>query len=163
VKGGDFMFYLFKGIILGYALAAPVGPIGLLCIRRTLVHGRMSGFLSGLGAATADGMYGMIAGFGITALSGFLLKEKVLLSFVGGLFLCYLGCKTFITKPADHSVKVVHKGLISDYVSTLLLTLTNPATILSFIALFAGAGIVTGTYFNSFMLVIGIALGDFQK
>ena len=157
---GFFMEYLLKGILIGFAIAAPVGPIGLLCIRRTLSYGRLSGLLSGLGAATADGFYGVIAAFGITANSSFLLKEKMLLNLVGGLFLCYLGYRTFLAKPADHSAKAEHKGLIADYFSTLFLTITNPATILSFIAIFAGVGIEAGNYLTSLLLVIGVFTGS---
>jgi threonine/homoserine/homoserine lactone efflux protein len=154
------MEYLFKGIIIGLAIAAPVGPIGLLCVRRTLAHGRLSGLLSGLGAASADGFYGVIAGFGITAISSLLLKEQMLLSLAGGLFLCYLSYKTFFSRPADHSAKAPHKGLISDYLSTFFLTITNPVTILSFLAIFAGVGIEGENYASSMLLVFGVFLGS---
>lgn len=131
-----------KGLVIGFSIAAPVGPIGLLCIRRTLTHGRMSGLVSGLGAATADGCYGMVAAFGLTAVSSVLVGQKLILGIVGGLFLCYLGIRIFMSRPADQAAKAEHKGLAVDYISTLFLTLTNPMTILSFAAIFAGLGLV---------------------
>src|SRR5947207_15333568 len=93
--------FMFKGIIIGFSIAAPVGPIGVLCIRRSLAEGRQMGLVTGLGAATADAVYGCVAGFGLTAVSSFLVGQKVWLGFVGGLFLCYLGIRTFVSKPAE--------------------------------------------------------------
>ena len=91
---------LLRGIAIGFSIAAPVGPIGVLCIRRTLAEGRASGFLSGLGAATADAVYGCVAGFGLTLISGVLIRGQFWLRLVGGLFLCYLGVRTFLARPA---------------------------------------------------------------
>ena len=93
--------YFTKGLIIGFSLAIPVGPIGLLLIRRTLTRGRMSGLISGIGAATADGIYGAIAGFGLTLLSNFLFKHSVVLRLMGGMFLCYLGGRIFLSKPRE--------------------------------------------------------------
>src|SRR5512147_2656599 len=90
-----------KGLILGFSIAAPVGPIGVLCIRRTLAEGHLTGFLSGLGAATADMLYGSIAAFGLTALTDLLVDQQLWLRLIGGLFLIYLGIRTFLAKPAD--------------------------------------------------------------
>lgn len=114
---------LLKGILLGFSIAAPVGPIGILCIRRTITLGRLHGFLSGLGAATADAFYGFIAGFGLTLITSFLLDQKVLLQAVGGLFLCYLGVQTFRSKPAAEAAqtgKASGNSLFKSYASTLL-------------------------------------------
>jgi threonine/homoserine/homoserine lactone efflux protein len=133
--------FLFKGLAIGFAIAAPVGPIGVLCIRRTFAEGRVAGFVTGLGAATADAFYGAVAGFGLTAISGFLLGYQDVLRFAGGLFLCALGLKTFLMRPAAASARMQGKGLVEAYATTVVLTLTNPATILSFIAVFAGAGL----------------------
>ncbi len=130
-----------KGLIIGLSIAAPVGPIGVLCIQRTINHGRLSGLLTGLGAATADGIYGAIAAFGLTIISGFLVGQQFWFSGVGGVFLLYLGVKTFISKPAKDAATKSHKGYLYDYASTVLLTLTNPTTILSFVAIFAGLGL----------------------
>ncbi|MCO1602535.1 LysE family translocator [Desulfosporosinus nitroreducens] len=157
----DFDF-LIKGIIIGFSIAAPVGPIGVLCIRRTLTEGRLSGFLSGLGAATADATYGMIAGFGLASISNFLIGQQIWLRIIGGLFLLYLGIKMFITKPSDEAVSSKRHGLIGSYISTFFLTIVNPMTIISFAAVFAGLGIGTiqTDYFSSLILVMGVFVGS---
>ena len=154
--------YFIKGLIIGFSLAVPVGPIGLLLIRRTLARGRMSGLVSGFGAATADGIYGAIAGFGLTLLSNFLVKHSVILRLMGGVFLCYLGGKIFFSKPREKAAKGSEKGLFGDYFSTLFLTLTNPLTILSFAAIFAASGVVVvpGEYYGTAMLVLGVFSGS---
>ncbi|MGB7247587.1 MAG: LysE family transporter [Phormidesmis sp.] len=166
------LFVLLKGILMGLAIAAPVGPIALLCIRRTLALGRLSGLLSGLGAATADGLYGLIAAFGLSALSDLLVKNTSYLQFIGGLFLCYLGLKTFFatsniaesriseSTPTAPSSISSQFSLLTTYTSTLALTLANPATILSFIAIFAGLGITQTNYLGSVTLVFGVFTGS---
>lgn len=130
-----------QGIILGFSIAAPVGPIGVLCIRRTLAEGKLSGLLSGLGAATADAIYGAIAGLGLTAITRLLVEQQTWLQLVGGLFLCYLGIKTLLAKPLAVEAEKPSTSLPGAYVSTFLLTLSNPLTILSFTAVFAGLGV----------------------
>lgn len=156
--------FLIKGLVIGFSIAAPVGPIGLLCIRRTLAQGQAAGFLSGLGAATADAFYGVIAGFGLSLVSGLLLRQQGWLSLAGGLFLCYLGLKTFnsrpsrVTDPAPAAVS--GQGLLKAYVSTLFLTLTNPATILSFAAVFAGLGVTGRNPATATLLVLGVFTGS---
>lgn len=157
----DIVFFA-KGLIIGFSIAAPVGPIGVLCIRRTLVQGRAIGLISGLGAATADAIYGLIAGFSLTFISGILVSHQLELRIVGGLFLCYLGVTNFLSKPADSAATVTGKGMIGAYTSTLFLTLTNPLTILSFTAIFAGLGIASNaqSYLDSAVLVCGVFLGS---
>jgi threonine/homoserine/homoserine lactone efflux protein len=153
--------FLLKGILIGFSIAAPVGPIGLLCIRRSLVDGRAAGLATGLGAATADAAYGCIAGFGLTAISNFLVSQKVWLGFVGGLVLCYLGVRTFVARPSENPETISETGLSSAYLSTLVLTLTNPMTILSFVAVFAGLGLAGAPdYFNASLLVGGVFTGS---
>lgn len=154
--------FLLQGLIIGFSIAAPVGPIGVLCIRRTLAKGRAYGFTSGLGAATADAIYGCIAGFGLTFISEFLIAQQVWLRLIGGVFLCYLGLKTFLSKPAKQAASVEGKGLIGDYTSTLFLTATNPITILSFAAIFAGLGLGSGggNYVSAALLVLGVFAGS---
>lgn len=151
-----------RGLLVGFSIAAPVGPIGILCIRRTLTEGRLSGLLSGLGAATADAIYGVIAGFGLTLISGILVGLVFWFRLLGGLFLCYLGIKTIRAKPTDHSASVNGRGLLRAYLSTLLLTLTNPATILAFVAVFAGLGLANThtNYTAASMLVLGVFTGS---
>src|SRR5258705_10037607 len=121
--------FFLRGIAIGFSIAAPVGPIGVLCIRRTLTQGRLCGFASGLGAATADAVYGCIAGFGLTAVSNLLVSQQTWLRLIGGLFLCCLGVKTFFAKLAENGAVTGASGMISAYLSTLVLTLTNPMTI----------------------------------
>ena len=129
-----------RGLLLGFSIAAPVGPIGVLCIRRTLSAGFISGIVSGLGAALADSLYGAVAAFGLTALSGLLLTYSDGLRLGGGLFLLYLGGKTFVARPTAIACGSDAAGRLRDFSSALFLTLTNPMTILSFTAIFAGLG-----------------------
>jgi threonine/homoserine/homoserine lactone efflux protein len=155
---------LVKGILIGFSIAAPVGPIGVLCIRRTLNDGRLTGFVSGLGAATADATYGLIAAFGLTFISDLLLNQRLLISLVGGVFLIYLGIKTWRARPATEAAEVAaRRGLLGAYASTLGLTLTNPTTILSFVAIFAGLGAgqnQSGNYAAASVLVLGVFCGS---
>jgi threonine/homoserine/homoserine lactone efflux protein len=152
-----------RGLLIGVSIAAPVGPIGLLCIRRTLADGRRVGFVSGLGAASADAFYGAVAGFGLTVVSGALVHGQLPLRLVGGAFLCYLGVRTFLTRPAGTTVAVAgRRGLLGAYLSTLGLTLTNPSTILSFAAIFAGLGLGSAgsDYASAGALVAGVFIGS---
>ena len=156
------MQIFLKGLLLGFSIAAPVGPIGVLCIRRTLAEGRLVGFLSGLGAATADMLYGAIAAFGLSALQAMLVGQANWLRIIGGIFLIYLGAKTFLSKPAEQAAQASRGGVFGAYLSTLLLTLTNPMTILSFIAIFAGLQIssTSGGYLSPILLVTGVFCGS---
>ncbi|MBS0653571.1 MAG: LysE family transporter [Verrucomicrobia bacterium] len=156
------MDFLVKGIIVGFCIAAPVGPIGILCIKRTLHAGRLSGLACGLGAACADAMYGIIAGFGLTGVSSMLLSYQNWFQALGGLFLLYLGFKIFREKLAKTEASIKEKGKFKDFSSTFILTLTNPLTILSFMAIFAGLGLVEGSIqiSKSVQLVAGVFLGS---
>src|SRR5436190_23718078 len=124
----------WRGVLIGLTIAVPVGPIALMTIQRTLNHGRAIGLVTGLGAATADLVYGAIAAFGLTLISGFLIDHKTWFSLIGGLFLCYLGLRTLLTPPAAKAATVRQNNLLSAYTSSLFLTLTNPPTILFFVA-----------------------------
>jgi len=154
--------FIVRGLILGFSIAAPVGPIGVLCIRRTLAQGRLNGFISGLGAATADAFYGAIAAFGLTAISGFLNNQQFWLRLVGGIFLLYLGGQTFFTKPAERAADTKANNLFQAYLSTVFLTITNPATIISFTVIFAGLGLsqTDGNFSSAGQLVLGVFLGS---
>jgi threonine/homoserine/homoserine lactone efflux protein len=156
------IIFLLKGFVIGFSIAAPVGPIGVLCIRRTLSNGWASGLISGLGAATADAIYGSIAGFGLTFISNFLVSQEVWFRLVGGAFLCYLGTKTFLSKASKLTGTSNKIGFLGDYASTFLLTLTNPLTIISFAAVFAGLGLGTsaGDYLSAVFLVSGVFFGS---
>ncbi len=159
----DISFYL-KGLLLGFSIAAPVGPIGVLCIRRTLERGWAAGFVSGLGAATADGFYGAVAGFGLTVVISFLTGVQFWLRLAGGAFLVYLGMMALrkaAPLPATPSASAPG-GLAGAYGSTLLLTLSNPATILSFLTIFAGAGVASAAHSTqaAVSLVAGVFCGS---
>lgn len=150
-----------RGLIIGFSIAAPVGPIGVLCIRRTLAEGRIVGLATSLGAASADALYGSIAGFGLTVVSTFLVGQQVWLRLVGGLFLCYLGARTFVSRPAKRPAVASESGLAGAYASTFVLTLTNPLTILSFAAVFAGLGAgAAGGGYAAALLVAGVFCGS---
>lgn len=153
---------LVRGIVLGFAIAAPVGPIGVLCIRRTLTAGRIAGLASGLGAATADAIFSCVAAFGLTVIASALVSYTVWMRLIGGIFLCYLGLRMLRpalgTDPAFSPTAPL--SVFRAYVTTLALTLTNPATILSFLAVFAGVGITNNGYGSALALVLGVFTGS---
>jgi threonine/homoserine/homoserine lactone efflux protein len=154
------MYFLLKGIMVGFSIAAPVGAIGFLCIQQTLRGGILLGVVSGLGAATADMMYGILVALGLKASQTVLLSYKEPLTFFGGLFLCYLGVKKFYQTSCLESSQSIHGGLLKAYVVTFFLTLTNPATILDFIALFTGLNIDVSGYIESLSFVGGVFVGS---
>lgn len=150
-----------KGLLLGFSIAAPVGPIGVLCIRRTLAGGMASGFVTGLGTATADALYGLVAALGLTAVASFLVDHQFYLRLSGGLFLCYLGWATFRALPAVQAAGDNNGTLWFDYISAFVLTLANPLTILSFVAVFAGIGVGVGEDFaGAGLIVLGVFTGS---
>lgn len=153
---------LLKGIGLGFSIAAPVGPIGVLCIQRTLKKGFPSGFISGLGAATADLFYGSLAGFGALWLGNHLVKIQTPLRVVGGGVLILLGIRAFFQKEKDAAKTSSSSHLAGDYLSTFLLTLTNPITIFSFAAVYGGLGLSAGetSPWQMALLVLGVFLGS---
>jgi threonine/homoserine/homoserine lactone efflux protein len=150
---------LLRGLAIGFAIAAAIGPIGLLCIRRTLVEGRAVGVVSGLGAATADGMYASIAAFGVTALADLLIGARRPLGVVGGLFLLALALHSLRTRP-EAAADRPPRTLLSAYATTLGLTIANPATILSFAAAFVGLGIAGHDAVAAAALVLGVFSGS---
>lgn len=157
------MTFFFKGLIVGFVIAAPVGPIGVLCARRTLTLGRRAGFFSGMGAATADSVYGFIAAFGLTYISDFLIGHQYWLRLAGGALLCIIGVRTLIAEPERQSFVPKSAGRFAGmYTSTFFLTLTNPMTIFSFAAVFAGFGLAgaRGSFVSAGTLVLGVFLGS---
>jgi threonine/homoserine/homoserine lactone efflux protein len=152
---------LLKGFAVGFAIAVPVGPIGVLCIRRSLAHGALAGFAVGMGAAVADSVYGAIAGFGLSAVSEQLLRHERLLGIGGGLLLIAYGLRTLLAEPSHQAAPVTGRTLWSAFVGAFLLTLTNPATILSFIAIFAGLGLAAELdAAGAGLFVLGVLLGS---
>lgn len=153
---------LVRGLILGFTIAAAVGPISLLCIRRTLAEGRAIGLASGMGVATADATYGAIAAFGLTAITDLLVEWRRPLGIAGGIFLLWLAWQTFRSVPGEAAVDPERgrSSLARAYLSILALTLTNPMTILSFAALFVGLGITGGDAAGATVLTLGVFLGS---
>ncbi len=156
------MLPFVQGAVLGFSIAVPVGPIGVLCIRRSIAEGARVGFACGLGAATADAIYGATGAAGLSVVSDLLARQRVWLGLLGGLFLCYLGVKTWRSRPADQAARNDAASLTGAFATTLLLTLTNPMTILSFAAMFAGFGLGrTGqSWPAAIQLVAGVFLGS---
>jgi len=147
---------LFKSIVLGLSIAAPVGPIGILCIRRSIVDGRGAGLVCGLGAATADAVYGALGGFALTSLSVWLVSGRVWMTAGGSAFLLYLGVKTFRSSASTATAG----SATGAYFSTFLLTLANPLTILSFAAAFAGMGAAAVGYSGVVTMLAGVFAGS---
>jgi threonine/homoserine/homoserine lactone efflux protein len=153
--------YFVKSAIIGFCAAVPVGPIGALCIRRSLAYGRNIGLATGLGAATADAVYGSVAALGITAISGFLVSQRAWIDLPGGLLLCGLGIHTFVSKPAAQIAEIRGGGLFWAYLSSLFLTLTNPTTILSFMTIYAVVGLgAPQDCLSAIALVAGVFSGS---
>src|SRR5262245_4640628 len=152
---------LLKGLAFGFILAATVGPMWVLCVRRTLAFGPGVGLASGMGIALADGFYGAVAAFGLTAVSGFLLAHSFWIGLVGAVFLVYLGIKTLMARPEVQQAEEKPISLAAAFLSTLGLTLTNPPTILAFAAIFAGLGLVSSAdYAAATLVVAGVFLGS---
>lgn len=157
------MIIFAKGTIIGFMIAAVVGPIGLLCIRRGLSHGFVVGFATGLGAAVADVCYGAVAAFGLSSVSQFLFQYTKPLSIIGGCYLVYLGLTTFSRIPFDTSHEELEAvGLLHAFASTFLLALTSPVTILAFLSIFGSFGLLQAvpSGYGSLLLVSGVFLGS---
>lgn len=153
---------LFNGIIIGFSASVPLGPIGILCIQKTLNKGHFGGLVSGGGAAMADTVYAIIAGFGVTFISNFIEEQQMYLRILGGLILLYLGYKIFTTNPAIQLRRNRHnKNYWGDFLSIFALTLSNPMTIFFFGAAFAGFGVIKeeSDWFQVFQLVLGVFIG----
>lgn len=156
---------LLNGVVIGIVVAAPIGPVNLICIRRTLAYGRTNGFLSGLGAAAGDGLFALVAAFGLTALSSLIIAVGPWVQAAGGVFLIGLGIHTFFHDPrTDADVDLKSRGkLLSAVAATFVLTITNPATMLAFIAIFGGVGgLVTEnpSMMTAAMLVLAVFTGS---
>ena len=155
------MTLFLKGLAFGFVLAATVGPMWLLCLRRTLAFGVPTGIASGMGIAVADGLYGAVAAFGLTAISGFLLGHSFWIGLAGAAFLLYLGLKTLLAQPTVAASAGESASLTASFLSTLGLTLTNPPTILAFAAIFAGLGLAASAdYTGAALIVAGVFLGS---
>jgi len=151
-----------KGLIIGFIICAPMGPIGLFCVRKTLIDGRLAGFASVLGASTVDALYCAIAGLGISFISNFLTNEKTLIRLAGGLILIIVGIKFFFTKPTEKPPETRENGILSSFFSAALLMLTNPLAIIVFSAAFTALGVHgwKWDYSLSAALVLGVFAGS---
>lgn len=167
----DYLFLVITGAVIGVIVAAPIGPVNLICIRRTLAYGSLHGFLSGLGAALGDGIFAVITAFGLTAIAQAIEGYSIALEFIGGILLLGFGWYTFHADPStarDAAGAPVpdltfSARIVRDVVSTLALTLTNPATLLGFAALFAGLGSITGekvSFLAAAVTVGGVVAGS---
>lgn len=156
-------FYIFlQSLVIGVSIAAPVGPIGVLCVRRTLAQGFGIGIATGLGAASADALYAMIAGSGLVLVAGFLVSQQQWIHLVGGVFLCYLGIRTSLTQPSKPVEISGRKSYAAAYSSTFFLTITNPITIMAFAGIFAGLGLAADnrSLLSLASMVAGVFLGS---
>ncbi|MDP2038853.1 MAG: LysE family transporter [Ignavibacteria bacterium] len=153
--------FFLKGIVIGFAMAIPLGPIGVMCIRKTLTDRKIYAVVIGLGAATADMLYGSVAAFGLTMISSTLVTYRIWIRLIGGILLLILGVKIFFSKPKTIDEQNNNKSILRTYLSTVFLTLTNPFTIFAFIAVFNSLGLGSGlSYFSAATLVIGIFIGS---
>lgn len=156
------MTIFIKGFIIGISIAAPVGPIGVLCIQRTIAYGKLNGLVTGLGAASADAVYGFVAAFGLTFISNFLVAQQTWFRLIGGAFLVYLGIRAYFSTIVNTAVNKNDPKHAGAYGTTFLLTLSNPMTILSFAAIFSGFGLVDSSihYGSATLMVVGVFLGS---
>jgi threonine/homoserine/homoserine lactone efflux protein len=155
------LIFFLKGLIIGFAMAVPIGPIGVMCIRKTLAEGHSRGLIIGVGAATADSLLASIAAFGLTYISDVIASEHVWLRLVGGCLLLFLGIKTFRAKGKAPVIPQNNKGVLRSYGTTFLLALTNPLTIFAFVAVFAAFGLGHKlVLLSACILVLGVFAGS---
>jgi threonine/homoserine/homoserine lactone efflux protein len=154
--------FFIKGMAVGAAIALPVGPVGVLCVSRTIVDGRLAGLVSGLGAVAGDAVFGIVAAFGLTFVSNWLLGYEPWLAAVGALFLLVLGARAVLAPPPAARVAPPDpESLLGDFVSTFVLTLANPITLLAFLGIFAAIGLGGAHGFgDAELLVFGVGTGS---
>ena len=153
--------FFLKGLIIGFAMAVPIGPLGIMCIRKTLAEGHSHGLIIGLGGATADSLFGSIAAFGLTFVSDAIASQEFWLRLAGGALLLFLGIRTLRLKRKEPMIPFVNKGLLGSYVSAFVLALTNPLTIFAFVAVFAAFGLGHRlTIISACILIVGVFAGS---
>ena len=150
-----------QGILIGLFVSIPMGPIGVLCLQRTLQQGRLSGFISGLGAATPDTVFASIAGLGLTMISDFFQDHQLYIMLVGAVLLIFLGLRMFFrnTIKQARSIKYKQSNLVTDFVSVFALTITNPITIVFYGFVFATFGMVQDNILSLGSILCGIFCG----
>ena len=165
----EYFLLIFGGMIIGLLVAAPIGPVNLICIRRTLAYGPLNGFYAGLGGALGDGIFAVVTAFGLTAIAHLIEGYAVPLKIVGGLVLIGFGIHSFraeVTDPRGCPITLKEKGdstLFAAIASTFVLTITNPATLLGFAAFFTGLTTIAGTratFFSAGLTVLGVIAGS---
>lgn len=151
-----------KGILIGLLIAIPVGPVGILCVHRVIAKGKLAGFFSGLGAAFADGLYGAVAAFGLTLISDFLIGQNLWIRMLGGIFIVFIGVRMYFAKPVTNVEDDVPNTLGRDFLSTFIITITNPLTIMGFLAIFAGLNLINPHrgFMDASILVAGVVTGS---
>jgi len=150
-----------RGLVIGFTIAAAVGPITLLVVRRTIDHGGIYGFASGLGVATADATYGAIAAFGLTAITSVLVSNHALLGLVGGVVIVFLGIRIARSRPTGPATDGERPGLVGAFASIYALTMTNPLTIVLYAGVFAGIGLAAGASFvDAAVLTLAVWAGS---
>ena len=156
------LLFFLKGIVVGILIAVPVGPVGVMCVRRTVVEGKLAGFVSGLGAATADAVFGVIAGFGLSVVSDLLISYQHWLRIAGACILLAVGGRSVLAKRPEAASSPDPESLSWYYASTFALTLSNPITILAFLGIFAAVGLTGGeaTLGRAAILVLGVWVGS---
>lgn len=157
----EFWTYFYKGIFVGFVIAAPVGPVGIMCIHRTICQGKLAGYVSGLGAALADTFFGAIAAFGFGFIAAPLIDHNNWLRFVGGVVLCLIGLRSLVTRKLPAPATRDRTNLVGDFVSSFLVTLTNPITVISFAAIYAAMNIphLGGELRWGMALTVGVFIG----
>ena len=155
--------FIIKGIIIGLLVSTPIGPMGILCVQRTLNKGKSSGFSSGMGIATADAIFALIAGLGISFIIHFLSEQQLIIKMIGGLVIAFIGLKIFIANPVKQLKKHRREGknLFEDFISILFMALSNPFTVFLYIAIFAGLNLhdVSTGYSSALLVVTGVFVG----
>jgi len=155
------LLFLVQGVIIGFAMAVPVGPVGILCIRKTLAEGHARGLIIGIGAATGDALYASLAAFGLTFISDTIAANQLWLRLIGGGVLLFLGIRTYYARPKDPRIHFESTGILRSYVYAFLLVITNPVTVFAFIAVFAAFGLGHAlNVVSASLLVIGVFLGS---
>jgi threonine/homoserine/homoserine lactone efflux protein len=157
----DFSLFI-QGIIIGLTLAVPVGPIALICIQRTLTDGRFHGIFSGIGVATADSFYAAVTVLGLTIISGVIIAHQFLFRFLAGIVLIFVGVRIFMSLPSCVSTKSVHETYFKDYLSMVAIAIANPLTLVFFLIVLPGFGIVINStaFLSAVEFVAGVFLGS---
>jgi threonine/homoserine/homoserine lactone efflux protein len=155
------LIFFLKGLVIGFAMAIPIGPVGILCLRKTLTEGSSRGLITGLGAATVDALFGSIGAFGLTFVSAMVARQELWVRLVGGMLLLFLGIRTLRAKRKDPILPFGSTGLLGSFLSAFVLALTNPVTIFAFIAVFAAFGLGKSlSIVSASELVLGVFIGS---